>query len=82
MVKVRDIMTIEQNKDYIMKGKTGWGRKDGDDTGWWVGYIELSDNTVFFAARIIKKTEDKNPAFPDCRKSITKAALRYHGYIN
>lgn len=42
---VKDIITIEKNKAYTLKAKSGWSGK----IGWYVGYIETKDNTWFFA---------------------------------
>lgn len=81
IAKVREIMIAAEAPGYVLRGKTGWGRVDGRDTGWWVGYIETADNTVWFATRLKKDTDNKNPDFPGCRKSITEKVLTALGYI-
>lgn len=73
---LKEIMKEEQTDDYILRAKTGWTRDGGKDTGWWVGYIEQKNNVYFFATRLIKGRDTKNPDFGKCRKEITKAVLR------
>lgn len=46
---VREVMYIEGNESYTLRGKTGWGRLDGANYGWLVGYVERGDNVYFFA---------------------------------
>jgi beta-lactamase class D len=72
---LKKVMITETNAQYTLRSKTGWTRADGNDAGWWVGYVERKDNVYFFATRLIKKRSDRNPGFGDCRKSITKDIL-------
>ncbi len=45
---VKDIMTVEAEKEWILRAKTGWqGRY-----GWWVGWVEWHSGPVFFALNI------------------------------
>lgn len=68
---------IEETKDaYTLRAKTGWTRFGGNDTGWWIGYIERKDNIYFFATRIIKDRKIENPRFSPCRKEITRNILQ------
>lgn len=72
---LKEIMTEEQTEDYILRAKTGWTREGGWDTGWWMGYVEREDNVYFFATRLIKDRDTKNPDFGKCRKEITRKVL-------
>lgn len=76
---LKKVMTIEQTDDYTLRGKTGWTRVDGNDIGWWVGYVERGDNAYFFATRLTKKRGTTNPDFGKCRKTITAAILTQLG---
>ena len=69
-------MISEQNESYIFRSKTGWTRENDMDSGWWVGYVERSDNLWFFATRVSKKRSVLNPDFSNCRKEITRNILR------
>ncbi|HEV7347778.1 penicillin-binding transpeptidase domain-containing protein [Telluribacter sp.] len=73
---VKRIMVLEKTDDYTLRAKTGWTRYGGNDTGWWVGYVERKDNVYFFATRLIKPRTTPNRRFTQCRIEITKAILR------
>lgn len=73
---VKRISIEEKTADYVLRAKTGWTYFGGNDTGWWVGYVERKDNTYFFATRVIKKRETQNPNFSSCRKEITRKILK------
>lgn len=50
----KDIMTLEKTDAYTLRGKTGSsGNEDGTSFGWFVGYIEHSNNAYIFATNII-----------------------------
>lgn len=51
---VKDIMTLEKNDLYVLRGKTGSGEnKDIKKTqGWFVGFLTLGDNAYVFATYI------------------------------
>jgi len=69
-------MITEKSKNYIIRSKTGWTRANGNDIGWWVGYVERKDNVYFFATRLTKKHSTINPDFGSCRKDVTKNILK------
>lgn len=75
MNTVKNIMLQEDTLGYKLRAKTGWGKADSTDIGWYVGWIETKDNVYFFATNI----EAVNPdlvKFPAARISITKDILR------
>lgn len=50
---VKDAIRLSSSDNGTLYGKTGTGRVDGQDiNGWFVGYIEIADNTYFFATNI------------------------------
>jgi beta-lactamase class D len=50
---VKEIMVREQTPTYTLRGKTGGGAlENGKYIGWFVGYVEASGNTYFFATNI------------------------------
>lgn len=73
---LKDMMIVEKTDSYTLRAKTGWTRYGGNDTGWWVGYVEKKDNVYFFATRLIKPRTVLNKKFSRCRKKITRAVLR------
>ena len=52
---VKDIMTLEKTDTFVLRGKTGSGSKKEDNysQGWFVGYVEHSNNAYIFATNII-----------------------------
>jgi beta-lactamase class D len=74
--KVKDIMTSEKTEMHTYRDKTGWTRKNGEDIGWWVGYLETKDNVYFFATRLMKNEYENNPNFLKGRKELTKMILK------
>jgi len=79
---LKRVMISEQNDEYIIHAKTGWTREGGNDSGWWVGYVERKGNVWFFATRVSKPRSTINPHFSTCRKEITKDILRQLKAIN
>ena len=50
---VKDVICLSSSDAGTFYGKTGTGRVDGQDVnGWFIGYIEIVDNTYFFATNI------------------------------
>lgn len=73
---LKKVMVTEKTDKYTLRSKTGWTRVNGNDTGWWVGYVERKDNVYFFATRLVKKRSTVNTGFGQCRKDITKNILK------
>ncbi len=73
---LKNVMITEKNNKYTLRSKTGWTRVDGNNIGWWVGYVERNDNVYFFATRLIRKRTIVNTDFGQCRKSITRNILQ------
>ncbi|MEO8167857.1 MAG: class D beta-lactamase [bacterium] len=70
---VKKIMIEEQTPEYILRTKTGWGKQDGKDIGWYVGYVEEKGNAYFFATCI--QTVRAQDDFAGKRKKIARAIL-------
>ncbi len=79
---VKRVMITEQTDNYTIHAKTGWTRDRGVNTGWWVGYIETGNNTLFFATRLLQNRKKNRDDFGTCRKTITKRILSDLGLIN
>jgi beta-lactamase class D len=79
---MKKLMVMETNDDYILSGKTGWSIRNGNNNGWFVGYIQTSNNVHFFATNINPNKEFNMDLFPSIRKSITFQALRQMQIIN
>ncbi|MFT5835981.1 MAG: beta-lactamase class D [Sulfurimonas sp.] len=66
---LKNIMITQKNKKHIIHVKTGWASKS--HIGWYVGYMEIKDDILFFATNIDMK-ELKEAKY---RKMITMQAL-------
>lgn len=73
---MKGLMVIEENKDYKLSGKTGWAIRNGNNNGWFVGYIETEDNLYYFAINVDPKEQFNMEMFPMIRKEVTYKALK------
>lgn len=73
---MKRISFIEENKGYKLYGKTGLSIRNGNYNGWFVGYIELQNNTYFFATNIEPKKNFNSNSFIKKRRDITLSAFR------
>jgi beta-lactamase class D len=75
---VKEIMLLEQTPTYTLRAKTGGGPLGARSLGWFVGYVETTDNVYFFATQI----EGENYlAIRDERTRLTRAILTDLGYM-
>lgn len=79
----KKIMILQQDSDFILRGKTGWGFDDikNIDIGWFVGYVEVNKNVYFFVNCVQKSFVnpddiDEINLFNDSRKAIAYSVLR------
>lgn len=77
---VRDIMLQEDNSNYILAYKTGWGKTEaGNDLAWAVGWIEENRHPYFFALNLESKQPEAD--IPAVRKRILMAILKDLGFL-
>lgn len=71
MQTVKDVMVIERQDNYTLRGKTGWGQDvDGmKNIGWYVGYLERDNNVYFYALNMINQ-ETNFPMIPTRKKIL------------
>ncbi len=73
---VKDISLLQDTLGYKLHGKTGWGQKDGQNIGWFVGWVETKDNVYFFALNIgVDQAHLDTEKFLRCRRQITEQVL-------
>ncbi|QIE58757.1 class D beta-lactamase [Rasiella rasia] len=72
---MRRMMVIEENKKYKLSGKTGWSIRNGNNNGWFVGYVIAQQKVYFFATNVEPKEQFEMNQFPMIRKAITYKAL-------
>jgi len=76
---MKRLMVIEKTDQYTLSGKTGWSIRNGNNNGWFVGFVETENNTVFFATNVSPRDEFDMSKFSAVRKQLTYAALKHAG---
>lgn len=76
---VKRAMLFEDNSNYKLSYKTGWGMSNGKHIGWLIGWIEENGHPYFFVLNI----ESPDPAFDmvNVRMKILKDILRHLGFL-
>ncbi|WP_117884635.1 class D beta-lactamase [Aureibaculum luteum] len=72
---MKRMMVIEKKDAYKLSGKTGWSISNGNNNGWFVGYIESQNKTYFFATNVEPKEQFDMNRFPMIRKNVTYKAF-------
>lgn len=68
---VKDALQLDEKNGRVLSGKTGTGMVNGKSTnGWFIGYIETSENTYFFAANIQAENQATGSNAADIALSI------------
>ena len=73
---IRAIMFIEETDRYKLSGKTGLSNDHGNYNGWFVGHIELKDNTYLFATNLEPQKAFDLDLFLKKRVDLTLLAFR------
>jgi beta-lactamase class D len=77
---VRGVMLREDNANYKLSYKTGWGNKeDGHEIGWIVGWIEENKHPYFFVLNI--ESPDPKIDMINVRMTILKGILQQLGFF-
>ncbi|MDN3596901.1 class D beta-lactamase [Zunongwangia endophytica] len=74
---LKRIAIIEENDEYEFYGKTGLSIRNGNNNGWFVGYLKSEEDTYIFATNIEPIENTDNASFLKARKNITLEALEY-----
>lgn len=77
---VRRMMLMEDNSNYTLSYKTGWGfTEKGHSLGWIVGWIEENKHPYFFVLQI--ENPDRNFNIAPVRLNILKEILKHYGFM-
>ena len=76
---VRDVLTLDVTPSYVLRGKTGAASLPEEvmEGGWFVGFVELGEQRVFFAT-VIDGHEADVDVLP-VRRRVTESVLRALG---
>ncbi|NTV83271.1 MAG: class D beta-lactamase [Bacteroidales bacterium] len=78
---MKRLMVIEVNDTFKLSGKTGWSVRNGNNNGWFVGYLEKGEKVYFIATNIDPQSEFNMDLFSVIRKKISMEAFRVQGVI-
>ena len=77
---VKRTMLFENNTDYRLSYKTGWGQNEkGHQLAWIVGWIEENKHPYFFVLNF--ESVDANADIPAIRMTILKGILKQLGFM-
>lgn len=77
---VRKMMLMENNANYSMGYKTGWGTTPaGNQIGWVIGWIEENQHPYFFVLQV--ESTDKAIAMRTARMNILTGCLQQLGFM-
>jgi beta-lactamase class D len=72
---MKRLMVIEERDGFRLSGKTGWSIRNGNNNGWFVGYLEKNDRVLFIATNINPKKAFDLELFSVIRRDISVQAL-------
>jgi len=73
---IRSMMVLEKNDNYIFSGKTGWSIRNGNNNGWFVGYLETGSSVYFIVTNIEPREAFNIDLFPKIRTQISLEAFK------
>ncbi len=77
---VKSMMLMEDNANYKLSYKTGWGHDEkGNTIGWIIGWIEENRHPYFFALQV--QSPDPNANITSARLGILKSILKQYGFF-
>jgi beta-lactamase class D len=80
MMTVRQIMEIDRTSSMVLRAKTGWAvLENGQNVGWWVGWVERGPDVHFFAS-VIESPKGAS-SFGAARTDVPRAVLRALGIL-
>lgn len=72
---MKKLLFIETTEIGNLSGKTGWAIRNGNNIGWFVGYLDYKGKTYFIVTNIEPEKEFNMDMFPMIRKEISLKAL-------
>jgi beta-lactamase class D len=73
---MKRLMLTEANDSWKFSGKTGWAIRNGNNIGWFVGYLEKGNNVYFVVTNIEPNESFNMDFFPKIRTQISLGAFR------
>ena len=76
---VKDMISYDEKPTYKLSGKTGWSIRNGNNIGWFVGYIEKGDERYFIATNVDPKENFDMKKFAKIRLQVLMEATKLLG---
>jgi beta-lactamase class D len=76
---VKDMIFYDEKPSYNLSGKTGWSIRDGNNVGWYVGYIEKGKELYFIASNVDPKANFDMKKFAKIRLQVLMEATKILG---
>jgi beta-lactamase class D len=76
---MKRLMVIEENDTFKLSGKTGWSIRNGNNNGWFVGYLEKGGRVYFVATNIDPRVEFNMDLFAVIRREISMKGFEVLG---
>jgi beta-lactamase class D len=73
---MKRLMLIESNDSWSFSGKTGWAIRNGNNIGWFVGYLEKGNQVFFVVTNIEPNVSFNMDLFPVIRTQISLGAMK------
>ena len=77
---VKQLIILEENERWILRGKTGWAQYDGKNIGWLIGYYENNKNTWLYVCNV-ESGDDNLENFKASRRGITEKVFKSIGLM-
>lgn len=81
MDQLKSIMVNEKTDLYTLYAKTGWSIRNGNNYGWFVGWVEVQGEPYYFATLLEPMNQKDFTGFANTRKEVTLEALRFLGVV-
>ncbi|MEK7258979.1 MAG: penicillin-binding transpeptidase domain-containing protein [Pseudomonadota bacterium] len=80
MTAVKEMMVTEEGDGYVLRAKTGWATLENqDNTGWWAGWVETTDNVYFFTSLLHANAPAES--FGPARQGVVRESLIQLGIL-
>ena len=73
---IKNMLVLKQDEYHTLRGKTGWAIREGENNGWFVGYVQSEEKVYVFATNIDPMEGFDMSKFSEVRKAVSMKALK------
>ena len=74
---MQKIMVIDKNEEYTLSGKTGWAIRNGNNIGWFIGFVEKGHDVYYVATNVTPLNQKETNNFARLRLQIGLEAMQH-----